>query len=198
MARILSFAPEQHEYQLDGEILPSVSELTRFLTRETYSDVSQYTLDRAADRGTTVHKATEALDKFGEVEVDDEYLPYLEAYISFRREHNVRWDRIEYASYNAEYRYAGTIDRMGTVDGKKALLDIKTTSTIHKPLVTTQLALYRMMLESQGDGPETQYVLQLKKDGKYRLLELPFRDDLAKAYILLHNELKTKKRKKED
>ena len=97
MATLLFF-DQGHKYTLDGEELPSVSELCRFLSREIYGDVAQWRLDNAADRGTAVHKACESLDKFGSVDVQDAILPYLQAYLKFRREHAVEWRKIEYAS----------------------------------------------------------------------------------------------------
>ena len=60
MAQLLFF-DECHKYTLDGEELPSVSQLTRFISREIYGDVGQFNLDRAAERGTAVHKATERI-----------------------------------------------------------------------------------------------------------------------------------------
>ena len=75
MATLLFF-DQGHKYTLDGEELPSVSELCRFLSREIYGDVAQWRLDNAADRGTAVHKACESLDKFGSVDVQDAILPY--------------------------------------------------------------------------------------------------------------------------
>ena len=61
----LIFFEKDHIYELNGEQLPSVSELTRFISREVYGDVAQFRLDNAAERGTKVHKLTEALDKYG-------------------------------------------------------------------------------------------------------------------------------------
>ena len=62
----LIFYDKEHEYELNGEIVPSVSELSRFASREIYGDVNQYILDNAADRGTKVHKQCELLDKYRE------------------------------------------------------------------------------------------------------------------------------------
>lgn len=197
MATLLFF-DQGHRYMLDGEELPSVSELCRFISREIYSDIQQYNMDRAAERGTAVHKATEALDKFGSVDVQDDILPYVQAYLQFRREHNVEWEKIEWASHHPVDRYAGTIDRMGTVDGKKALLDIKTSYTIHTPLCAAQLNLYRRMLESNGVKVDVLYILHLKKDGTYKLKPFEFDDKVPEAVLTLHNLLKKKTRRKKD
>ncbi len=194
MAQLLFF-DEGHKYTIDGEELPSVSELTRFISREIYGDVGQFNLDRAADRGTAVHKATELLDKYGTAEIDEDIAPYLQAYIAFRKEHKCEWQKIEYATHHPENLYAGTLDRVGTIDGKLVVLDIKTSSTIQKPLYTAQLNLYRKMLP---DPIEQLVILHLKKDGTYKLIDIPIDDTLADACITMHEALKKKKRSKKN
>lgn len=191
----LIFFEKGHIYEMDGEQLPSVSELTRFISREVYGDVAQFRLDNAAERGTKVHKLTEALDKYGEADVSEDVLPYLQAYVKFRKEHDVAWEKIEYATHHPENLYAGTLDRLGTVDGKRCIVDIKTSSALKKQLYTAQLNLYRMMLPEPVDAL---YVLHLKPDGTYKLVELPLDDALANACITLHTALKKKKRKRKE
>ena len=191
----LIFFEKDHIYELNGEQLPSVSELTRFISREVYGDIAQFRLDNAAERGTKVHKLTEALDKYGEADVSEDVLPYLQAYVKFRKEHDVAWEKIEYATHHPESLYAGTLDRLGTVDGKRCIVDIKTSSTLKKPLYTAQLNLYRMMLTSPVDAL---YILHLKPNGTYKLVELPIDDTLANACITLHTALKKKKRTRKE
>lgn len=194
MATLLFF-DEGHKYTLDGEELPSVSELCRFLSREIYNDISQFKLDSAAQRGTAVHKATEVLDKYGTVDVQEDILPYVQAYLKFRKEHEVDWKRIEYAVHHPEERYAGTIDRYGLLDGEEALVDLKTTYTVHKPLCAASLNLYRLALEANGYGVKKLYILHLKNDATYKLIPFDVDDILPRALLTLHNTLKKKGRK---
>lgn len=199
MAKLLFLdADGQHEYTLGGEVLPSVSEVTRFISREVYGEVTQYILDNAAERGTKVHKACESLDKYGEIEVDEDILPYLQAYVLFRKEHTVTWEKIEYSSYSPSRKYAGTIDRYGTVDGVKCIVDLKTSSSLQKALYTAGQNLYRLMLEEQGLKVEKLLILHLQKDGSYKLVELQKEDDTALACLTLHNALKKKPRKRKE
>ena len=195
MAKILTLEKEKHEYELDGEILPSVSEITRFISRELYGEVNQYTLDRAAERGTNVHKLTEALDKYGSCEADEELLPYLQAYVEFRSKHECEWTEIERSMFHPDLRYAGTLDRLGTVDGENIIMDIKTSSQIQTVAVTAQLTLYQMMCEANGIKVGGLYVLQLKKDGKFTFREVIPDRDLADACLILHSRLTKRKRK---
>lgn len=197
MATLLFF-DKGHKYTVDGQELPSVSELCRFLSREIYGDINQYTLDNAADRGTRVHKATESLDLYGKVDVDDDILPYVNAYLKFRGEHNVKWEKVEYAAYHPDDGYAGTIDRYGLVDGKRALVDFKTTYTVHKPLCAASLNFYRRILEAHSMAVDVLYILHLKRDGSYRLVEFQVDDVLPLALLTLHRTLQKKGRKKHE
>lgn len=195
MAQLLFFE-QDHKYILDGEELPSVSELCRFISREIYADVAQWRLDQAKERGTSVHKACEVLDKFGSVDVDNGILPYVQAYLCFRKEHNVEWQKIEFTAQHPSDHYAGTIDRFGTLDGSMALLDIKTSYAIHTPLCAAQLNLYRRMLEANGMKVDKLHILHLKKDGTYKLKEFEFDDAVPDSLLSLHNLLKKKRRKR--
>ena len=194
MAQLIFF-DQGHTYTLDGEEVPSVSQLCRFLSREIYGTVAQYTLDQAADQGTRVHKACEALDVYGQVNVTEDIAPYVTAYLKFRQEHEVAWNMVERSLAHQKERYAGTIDRYGTLDGGKALVDLKSTYTVHKRLATAQLNLYRWMVEEEGHAVDKLYILHLKKDG-YKLVEIEQRDDVPTALLTLHRLMEKKRRKK--
>ena len=183
---------------LDGERLPSVSEITRFISREVYGDVTQFRLDNAAGRGTKIHKATEILDKYGKAEIDDEYVGYLRAYVLFRTEHKVEYEKIEYATHHLGNGFAGTIDRFGTIDGERAILDIKSSYAVQKVLYGAGQNLYRQMLEAQGFKVDKLYILHLKNDGTYKLIELEKSDELADACLALHKALNKKTRKRKE
>lgn len=192
--RSFSFDGDGHIYLLDGERIPCVSDLCRFVSREVYQDTPQWKMDAAAARGTAVHAATEALDKYGEAEIEDEYLPYLEAYAAFRREHDVSWELIEYASYHPAFLYAGTIDRYGILDGEKTLIDIKTTYTVHKPLCAASLNLYRLILDVRGYPVDRIEILHLKKDGSYKLIPFEIDSDIPCALLILQKLTSKRKR----
>ena len=198
MCARLMFYSEDHTYTVDNQPLPSVSELTRFISRELYAEINQSVLDRAADRGTRVHKVTEALDKYAEAECDDDILPYLQGYLEFRKKHKCEWSHIEKAMYHPEQMYAGCLDRIGTVDGEPAIVDIKTTSSIHSVAVTAQLTLYKRMAEANGIKVDKLYVLQLRKDNRFTLRLVEPDEALADACLTLHDRLKPKRKHKQN
>ena len=199
MPNLIQFFADEHRYTVDGEEVPSVSELTRFISREVYTGVIQTAMDRAADRGTRIHKATEALDKFGSVEIEDELVPYLKAYLNFLRERRPEWQKIEWTVNNGTL-YAGTLDRYGRLDGKRSIIDIKSAANIsrpHKVLYTAAQNLYRLAIEPENPV-EALCILQLKADGSYKLINLEIQDSLAESCITLHQALKKQKRTKKE
>ena len=131
------------------------------------------------------------------VNVTEDIAPYVNAYLAFRQEHKVAWNLVERSMAHPKERYAGTIDRYGEVDGVKALVDLKTTYTVHRQLATAQLNLYRWMVEEEGHAVDKLYILHLKKDG-YKLVEIEKRDDVPAALLTLHRLMEKKRRKKHD
>lgn len=193
----LVFFEEGHRYTVNGEDVPSVSEITRFITKDVYQDVMQYAMDTAAARGTKIHKATEALDKFGSVEIPDDVTPYVKAYVNFLKEEKPVWEKIEWAVHK-DTEYAGTLDRYGSLRGKQAIVDIKSTKNItkqHRVLYTAGQNLYRKAIEGTHKV-EAIYILQLNDDETYKLIEIPIEDELADACLALHKALKKQKRRK--
>lgn len=192
----LTFHEKNHIYMLDGEQLPCVSDLCRFLHREIYKDAPKWQMETAAERGTAVHAATQALDTTGRAEIQEEYLPYLLAYKAFLQDYRPSWDVVEQPLYHPQHRYAGTIDRFGAVRGEAALIDIKTTFTVYKPLCRAQLNLYRLVLIARGYPVHRMYILHLKRDGTYKLIPMETDEHLAYALITIHNALRKKRRKR--
>ncbi len=116
MARLIFF-DDTHTYTVDGEEYPSVSEISRFASREIYGEVNQFNLDNACNRGSAVHKATEILDKYGVVECAEDIENYIRAYVSFRKDFGIKdYAYIEKPLANEKNKYAGTIDRIYKID----------------------------------------------------------------------------------
>ena len=192
----LLFKEQNHTYMLEGEELPCVSDLCRFLHREIYKEAPAWQMEAAAERGTAVHLATEKLDKQGVAEISEEHLPYLQAYKAFLLDYRPSWVFVEKPIYHPDYRYAGTIDRYGDIAGDAALVDVKTTYAVYKPLCRAQLNLYRLMLIARGYPVHRMYILHLKRDGTYKLIPFVEDDPLALALIAIHNALRKKRRKR--
>lgn len=187
----LIFFESNHTYEVDGLKLPSVSEIIRFLSREIYTNATQYQLDHAADRGTRVHRACENIDRYGSCEADAEVEPYVLAYIEFLKKHKPEWKLIETSMCDLEWGFAGTLDRYGIIDGKHVIVDIKSNSSIKPVLVTAQLCGYTRLAMKNNYQVDAIASLHLKKDGKFSYVERPFTDTFD-ACLTLHKALKAK------
>lgn len=181
----LDFDPEKHEYRLDGELVPSVTELLKPLTSAGYANINPEVLRQAALRGTAVHEACEAIDYGLDPEdISPDIVPYLDAYCAFLRDYKPEWYGIEDMVYGdwvdswGSIDYAGTIDRWGVIDGELAVLDIKTVATPnHRQKVCTaiQCYAYGSAVHVCGKNPkkiDRHFALYLKKDGTYTLVNL--------------------------
>lgn len=191
----LTFQDSNHIYQLDGVTLPSVSDLCAPLHKAVYENVPKWQLEAAAERGTEVHLAAQALDGAGSVSVAEEHLFYVRAYRDFLTEHSAVWSLTEKPLYHPTLLFAGTPDRYGLLDGKYTLLDIKTTYTVYKPLCRAQLNLYRLILIARGFPVERMTILHLKKDGTYKLIPMQEDEPLALALITIYNALRKRRKK---
>lgn len=123
---------------------PSVTFVTGFLPKgqffEKYlADQGSYeeakkVLDEASARGTRVHAASEVLEKGGELSYsnsglsDDEW-QLLSFFVCWYNEYNPTLVHCELPLISDKHRLGGTLDRIYIIDGKRVLLDIKTSKT---------------------------------------------------------------------
>jgi hypothetical protein len=97
----------------------------------------------ATVRGTTVHKYAHELAAGLEVEVPDELVGYVDAYLAFVAAYNVRELEAEATVVNRRRRYMGTVDLIAEIDGEVWLIDYKTSKSGIYSEVALQLAAYR-------------------------------------------------------
>lgn len=86
--------------------------------------------EKASERGTDVHAAAEMIALGGgdaKVVVGPEIEPYVEQVRRFFAEHEPEFVLAEAPVYNATLGYAGTLDAIVKIRGRKFLLDYKTT-----------------------------------------------------------------------
>lgn len=169
----IEFFPETHQYLLDGEEVPSVTTILNYMSDVEYSKVSPAVLEQAARRGSLVHEYTELIDYGCEPdEVEYEVVGYLKAYKDFLRDYKPDWLLVEEPLYSEEYGYAGTVDRIGYIDGQLSVVDIKTLASptkMQKFTVSAQTMAYEV---AYGEYVGKRYALYLGKDGEYNLVDL--------------------------
>ena len=188
----LVFDDEKHKYTVDGIEIPSVTEIVAPLTYSKYS-VDSAVLLQAKRRGSIIHSVCADWD-FGALTDDSEIAPdiamYLLAWKNFCHDYTPEWHYIE--SPMACNEYAGTIDRIGEIDGKAFIVDIKTTSSMDrasKIALCAQLAGYSFLYEMNSGVPlySGEWMgVQLKKDGTYTVIRA---DKVEEKYGFLSYEL---------
>ena len=151
-----------HKYTIDDQPVPGVSEILQGVG---YVDTRYFDAE-SRQRGTAVHKVCELWDKGTPIPglaKFPELHGYLEAWKKFRAEAGFKPEEIEYVVGHPALMYAGTLDRLGDMDGSNLLVDIKTgTPAWWHPI---QTAAYGGMV--MGTGPRMG--VYLRGNGDYRI-----------------------------
>ena len=169
----IEFDAEKHQYRVDGNIVPSVTQLCAPLGAdydEPDDDMLELTVEAAADRGATMHAYIEHRLSGGEpedFELPSQYQGYADAVELFLAEHKITPYAVE--TPLACPVYAGTPDLTCEFDGEDSVLDWKFVSQIAKSKVAAQLGGYSDLSEYNGYFPTKLYAVQFLKDGAYRL-----------------------------
>lgn len=160
----LTFEDSTHTYRLNGVIIPSVSTLMEPLIAAKYNGISEATLNRAADKGTSVHNAIENYIKFGIEDVPPEHQPYFDGFLEWWNEKKPIPVASELRCYHKLLMYGGTLDLLVIEDGILTLTDIKTTYTVYDMTCRVQLEAYSQALASHGIRIGKKQILHLTKD----------------------------------
>lgn len=173
MAKLLFYEPT-HTYTLGGVEIPGVTEICAPLLAGKYPAVAGV-VNAAAARGTRIHELCALYDMEAlPDEIEAEAVPYLQAWAAFCRDFRPTWEFVELRMFGEihELPIAGTADRIGLIDGKRCVVDIKTAQSMErasKIALCCQLEGYAHMsphpICSRGLG------VQLMKDGSYRVLD---------------------------
>ena len=175
MAEFL-YEESTHTYTLDGVVIPSVTEICAPITCGKYPPVG--VVQQAAARGTRVHElcALYDMDALPD-EIEAELVGYVKAWAAFCRDYKPVWRHIElplYGSPDTGLPFAGTLDRIGEIDGRTRVVDIKTTASLDRPAkvaLCEQITGYEWLADlnkidvSYGAGMG----VQLFADGNYRV-----------------------------
>jgi len=156
------FDAEKHKYYLNGEELISVTTVLRHAGLFSYygSDGGM-----AADRGTNIHLVTDLYDKnvLDMTKIENPLIAPLECWKKFRSDTKLEVLDSEQPVCNVLYRYAGMLDRRVMLNGREAVIDIK--SGIQTSWHSIQTILYAKCF----DRPLRRFCLYLG-DSAYKLV----------------------------
>lgn len=183
---MLEFIEKSHIYILNGEIIPSVTQILEDLFPLKYENVPRETLEEKALYGTQVHKFIEITEKkkpknpLGYIKryynptiyQEESIKDYLKIKEKYTIEITDSEKRIHYKN-----KYAGTLDLKGYVNGKSAIIDIKTTYELDEVYVAWQNSMYEL-----ADGMVDElYCMWLPKGRLGKLVKL---ERIEKDFIL--------------
>jgi hypothetical protein len=140
----IDFNETEHSYLLDGQPVPSVTQVMEgYLTD--YSSVPRKYLEKASARGTAVHLAAELhlQDDLDEASLHPDVAPYFYQFVKWLRDSGFVMTASEMRIASKKFGYAGTLDLVGRLPKMKcnALIDTKTTS-VFMPSTGPQTAAY--------------------------------------------------------
>lgn len=171
---VLEFDNDTHTYIYNGIIVPSVTQLLKKKFSGMYDGISKGVLEKAAQRGTDIHKAIEDYCVSG-IETPMRELhdfKFLMNYYKFEVIENEKPIVLD-----LDGTYAGRFDMIVRFNDKLALCDIKTTSKLDKEYLAHQLNLYRIgAKQSYGYDIEELYGIHLR-NGTRKLVKIPIVDE---------------------
>jgi hypothetical protein len=183
------FNEEAHEYRLDDERIPSVTEILEPL--QELDGIPRAALDIARERGWAVHKACSLLlhRQLDWPKLDPKIVNYVQAAQKFLKETEVTPLRIEYPMVDPELKFAGTLDLLGVMHRFSCIFDWKAVDTMPRTAGPQTAAYDYLHRRTLGGRPLKRYGVHLKEDGTYRLYEYADKRDwswFASALNLWH------------
>ena len=186
----VEYDDDTHTYLVDGVIVPSVTQVLNEKFGGKYAQVNPGTLERAANRGTAIHKAIEDYCKG-----DEELLEIKEVrnfnFLKKIYEFNVIDNETPIVISRAGAPIvAGRLDLVLGIHGVTALADIKTVSALDKEYLAYQLNLYRIgYMQSYGAEIKELYGVHLRED-KRKFIKIPL--DEGRAWDILEQYERSK------
>lgn len=174
----LEYDDDTHTYLVDGVIVPSVTQVLSLKFGNKYEHVNRSTLERAANRGTLIHKAIEEYCKTGADDSSKELhnFIFLKNYYDF----NVLENEVPIIIFTDDKpTAAGRLDLILDINGGLAVADIKTTAVLDKEYLAYQLNLYRIGYYQSYDALACELYGVHLKDNKRKLVRIPVNEGIA-------------------
>ena len=157
----LEYFDDEHIYLVDGEIVPSVTQILKVKFGRKYEGIDKDVLKRASDAGTAVHESIERWCKTGE----ESELPELRNFKFLQKQYGftVKDNEVPVILFkDGKPIGAGRLDLVLEVSGRIGGADIKRTSTLDKEYLSYQLNIYRIAYR-QCYGVEWEFLRGIMK-----------------------------------
>lgn len=164
----VEFIEQTHQYLVEGILVPSVSEILRFIFPNKYKDVPARVLEEKALFGTHIHEAIEAYEDCQEPRLTDMERVTFNQYLRLKEEYQIFPLCMEMIVHYKDL-YAGRLDMIAYVEVYNALIDVKTTCKLDYESLAWQLGMYKL---AYGKTIEKCYCLWLPKKDLGQLVEI--------------------------
>lgn len=188
----VTFIEESHQYFLGKKELKGVTgTLIKKAFPDTYKNIPEYVLMKAAERGGLIHNTFETFCSIFDADIKKYPNPTeeLQAFHSMLVSFGLHYVASEYLVTDGE-NFASAIDGIfADNEGNIYLVDYKTTATLHYDNVSLQLSIYAKWFEEQNpDLKVKEIVCMWFKNGQSKFQPLPRVadyqiDDLINAYL---------------
>lgn len=170
------FLEDEHKYFLDGVELQGITQsLIHRAFPDTYANIPEEVLMRAAEKGSNIHETIQFCEENGFPGQTPEWL----SYAKIKADNHLHYITHEYIVTD-RVKFASAIDLVMVDDeGKIVLCDIKTTSVRHYDNVTLQLSIYKRYFEAQNPGLKVDRIALIwvrGEESEYRELQ-PWADE---------------------
>lgn len=166
---MLAFDAATHTYTLNGQRLPSVTQVLAPLYD--FSRIPPDVLESARIFGQHVHEACDLFDR-GQLDwlnLSPALVPYVEAWRKFIDDSGAIVIASEMRVVHEQLGYAGTVDNVLDWKGRTFIPDRKSTA-VQPPTVGAQTAAYAQAWKAMHGGREPERrCIQLNPDGTYRV-----------------------------
>ncbi len=188
----VTFIEESHQYFLGEKELKGVTgTLIKKAFPDTYKNIPESVLMKAAERGGLIHNTFETFCSIFDADIKQYPNPTeeLQAFHSMLVAYDLHYVASEYLVTDGE-NFASAIDGIfADNEGNIYLADYKTTATLHYDNVSLQLSIYAKWFEEQNpDLKVKEIVCMWFKNGQSKFQPLPRVadyqiDDLINAYL---------------
>ena len=188
----VTFIEESHQYFIGKKELKGITgTLIKKAFPDTYKNVPEAVLKKAAERGGLIHNTFETFCSIFDADIKKYPNPTeeLQAFHSMLVAYDLHYVASEYLVTDGE-NFASAIDGVfSDNEGNIYLVDYKTTATLHYDNVSLQLSIYAKWFEEQNpDLKVKEIVCMWFKNGQSKFQPLPRVadyqiDDLINAYL---------------
>lgn len=193
---MLTFDEAKHEYKESGLTIPSVTQIISDVKLIDLSFINEDLLKEKAELGNNVHLTTEMCDndKLDISRLHPVLMAYLNQWIKFKKDFNFLPLEIEPMYYHSAYKFAGRIDRVGFIEDKKSIIDLKTGMKFKSHAIQT--AGYKLLYNfkrEKGEMAKRRYCVYLTEDS-YKVEENKEQTDEAVflAALTIYNYKRSK------